>query len=206
MLEYALSVDNLFVFLLVFTYFQVAPEIQHRVLFWGVLGAFVLRASLIVLGTALVARFQWLLYVFGAFLLYTAVKMPFSKEEDEVDPENSLILRWGRRGAAGGAPDTEGYHFFAARGRQAPVTPLFLVLVVVEATDLLFALDSIPAVLGISQDAVHRLHLQRLRHPRPALAVLRGRVADGQVPLPQGGAGRGAGLHRREDAGRRWST
>lgn len=152
LLEYALSVDNLFVFLLVFTFFKVAPEVRHRVLFWGVLGAFVMRATLIVLGTAMVRRFEWLLYGFGAFLLYTAVKMAFTKEEDEVDPETSLILRLGRRVLPVSRSDTEGYHFFTREGGKLRVTPIFLVLGVVEGTDLLFALDSIPAALGVSSD------------------------------------------------------
>jgi tellurite resistance protein TerC len=153
LLEYALSVDNLFVFLLVFTFFKVAPEVRHRVLFWGVLGAFVMRATLIVLGTSLVQRFHWLLYLFGAFLLYTAVKMAISKEEEEVDPEASLILRWGRRVLPVSRSDTEHYHFFTREGGLLRVTPIFLVLGVVEGTDLLFALDSIPAALGVSNDA-----------------------------------------------------
>ncbi|HEY8205986.1 MAG TPA: TerC family protein [Myxococcaceae bacterium] len=153
LLEYALSVDNLFVFLLVFTYFKVAPEVRHRVLFWGVVGAFVMRATLIVLGTSLVQRFHWLLYGFGAFLLYTAVKMAFSKEEDGVDPESSLVLRWGRRLLPVARSDTEDYRFFTREGGKVRVTPIFLVLGVVEGTDLLFALDSIPAALGVSSDA-----------------------------------------------------
>ncbi|HYV44083.1 MAG TPA: TerC/Alx family metal homeostasis membrane protein [Myxococcaceae bacterium] len=153
LLEYALSVDNLFVFLLVFTFFKVAPQVRHRVLFWGVLGAFVMRATLIVLGTSLVKRFEWLLYGFGAFLLYTAVKMAFSKEEDEVNPESSFILRWGRRLLPVARSDTEHYHFFTREGGKLRVTPIFLVLGVVEGTDLLFALDSIPAALGVSSDA-----------------------------------------------------
>ncbi|HVE85187.1 MAG TPA: TerC/Alx family metal homeostasis membrane protein [Myxococcales bacterium] len=152
LLEYALSVDNLFVFLMLFTFFKVAPEVRHRVLFWGILGAFVMRATLIVLGTSLVQRFHALLYVFGAFLLYTAWKMAFSKEGD-VDPETGLVLRWGRRLLPVARSDTADYRFLAREGGRLRFTPIFLVLMVMEATDLLFALDSIPAALGISSDA-----------------------------------------------------
>ena len=150
--EYALSVDNLFVFLLVFTYFRVDPKVQHRVLFWGILGAFVMRATLIVTGTALVRRFNWVLYLFGAFLVFTAVKMAFSKDEEEPDPEQGLVVRVARR-LLPVARQGEGHHFFTLEDGRRKVTPLFLVLLVVEFTDLLFALDSIPAVLGLSQNA-----------------------------------------------------
>jgi tellurite resistance protein TerC len=151
--EYALSVDNLFVFLMVFAFFQVPLVVQHRVLFWGILGAFVMRAALIVMGTALVQRFHWLLYIFGAFLVFTAVKMAFSKDEDAAEPEQSLVMRLGRRFLPV-ARQNDGNRFFTVEDGRRKVTPLFLVLLVVETTDLLFALDSIPAVLGISQDAL----------------------------------------------------
>jgi tellurite resistance protein TerC len=152
-IEYALSVDNLFVFLMVFAYFRVAPEVQHRVLFWGIMGAFVMRAALILAGTALVQRFHWLLYIFGAFLVFTAAKMAFSKEDDDAaDPEQTAIVKLSRR-LLPVARQGDGSNFFTIEDGRRKVTPLFLVLMVVEATDLLFALDSIPAVLGISQDA-----------------------------------------------------
>jgi len=149
--EYALSVDNLFVFLMVFSFFRVAPEHQHRVLYWGILGAFIMRATLIILGANLVQRFQWLIYVFGAFLVFTAVKMFFQGDE-EVDPEQQAIVRWSRR-LLPVARQGQGSRFFLREDGRLKVTPLFIVLLVVEATDLLFALDSIPAVLGISQDS-----------------------------------------------------
>ncbi len=149
--EYALSVDNLFVFLMVFSYFRVAPEHQHRVLFWGIMGAFVMRASLILAGTALVKQFHWLMYLFGAFLVFTAVKMLVSKDE-EIDPEQKGIVKFARR-VLPVARLGEGSRFTVKEDGRRKFTPLFIVLVVVEATDLLFALDSIPAVLGISQDA-----------------------------------------------------
>ncbi|WP_225410097.1 TerC family protein [Stigmatella hybrida] len=148
--EYSLSVDNLFVFLMVFSYFRVAAEHQHRVLFWGIVGAFIMRAVLIIAGAALVSRFHWIIYVFGAFLVFTAVKMLVSKDE-EVDPEQKWIVKMARR-TLPVAHLGEGSKFFLRERGQLKVTPLFVVLLVVEATDLLFALDSIPAVLGISQD------------------------------------------------------
>ena len=150
-IEYSLSVDNLFVFLMVFAYFRVAPEHQHRVLFWGIMGAFVMRAVLILAGTALVSRFHWLIYLFGAFLVFTAVKMAFSKDEEDADPEQQFVVRLARR-LLPVAQAGQGSRFFVQEDGRRKVTPLFLVLLVVEATDLLFALDSIPAVLGISQD------------------------------------------------------
>ncbi|EAU69475.1 membrane protein, TerC family [Stigmatella aurantiaca DW4/3-1] len=149
--EYSLSVDNLFVFLMVFSYFRVAAEHQHRVLFWGIVGAFIMRAVLIIAGAALVTRFHWIIYLFGAFLVFTAVKMLVSKDE-EVDPEQKWIVRMARK-TLPVARLGEGSRFFVTEDGRRKVTPLFVVLLVVEATDLLFALDSIPAVLGISQDA-----------------------------------------------------
>ena len=149
--EYALSVDNLFVFLMVFSYFRVEPVHQHRVLYWGILGAFLMRATLIILGASLVSRFNWLIYLFGAFLVFTAVKMFFQGDE-EVDPEQQAIVRWSRR-LLPVARQGQGSRFFLREDGRLKVTPLFIVLLVVEATDLLFALDSIPAVLGISQDS-----------------------------------------------------
>jgi tellurite resistance protein TerC len=151
--EYALSVDNLFVFLVVFGYFRVAPELQHRVLFWGILGAFVMRATLIITGSALVTRFHWLIYLFGAFLLFTGVKMMLSKEEEEAaDPEQRAVVKFARR-VLPVARQGGGHSFFLREDGRMKVTPLFIVLLVVEVTDLLFALDSIPAVLGITQEA-----------------------------------------------------
>jgi tellurite resistance protein TerC len=151
-IEYALSVDNLFVFLLVFSYFKVRPEAQHRLLYWGVLGAFVLRATLIVGGTQLVSRFHWLLYGFGGFLIYTAYKLLFSGEDEaSVDPEQNRILKLARRFLPI-AKEDHGIAFFVIEAGKRVATPLFLILIVVETTDLLFALDSIPAALGISQD------------------------------------------------------
>lgn len=150
-IEYGLSVDNLFVFLVVFSHFKVAPEYRHRILFWGILGAFAMRATLILAGAALVAAFHWLLYVFGAFLLYTAWKLFRGEEDEELDPERSAVYRYARR-VLPVSQDDAGGRFFAREHGRLKVTPIFLVLVVVEMMDLLFALDSIPAVLGVSKD------------------------------------------------------
>jgi tellurite resistance protein TerC len=152
-MEYALSVDNLFVFVLVFGFFKVSPAAQHRLLYWGIIGAFVMRGALIYLGTALVGQFEWLLYLFGGFLLYTAGKLLFSGGggDEEVDPEANVVLKLARRVLPVSTKD-HGLAFFALENGRRLVTPLFLALLVVETTDLLFALDSIPAVLGISSD------------------------------------------------------
>ena len=151
-IEYALSVDNLFVFIVIFGFFKVPSAAQHKLLYWGIVGAFILRGTLIALGTTLVTRFEWLLYVFGAFLLFTAYKLLFSGGDDEqVDPESNVVLRWARKVL----PVAQGEHglaFFAVENGKRVVTTLFLVLLLVETSDVLFALDSIPAVLGISQD------------------------------------------------------
>jgi tellurite resistance protein TerC len=149
--EYALSVDNLFVFLVIFSFFKVPTKAQHRLLYWGVTGAFVMRGAMIFAGTALVQRFSWLLYVFGAFLLYTAYKLLFAGNDEHVDPDQSPVLRYARKVLPVSGPRTD--EAFATReDGKFKFTPLFLVLLVVETSDVLFALDSIPAVLGISQD------------------------------------------------------
>jgi tellurite resistance protein TerC len=150
-IEYSLSVDNLFVFLLLFRYFRVKPEDQHPLLFWGVMGAFVMRAALILVGAALVAKFDWLLYLFGGFLVWTAVKMLFSGE-GEVDPEHNPVLKFARKHLRVSRSHQPGARFFIREGGKLLVTPMFLVLLMIESTDLLFALDSIPAVLGVSKD------------------------------------------------------
>lgn len=153
-IEYALSVDNLFVFVVIFGFFKVSTSAQHKLLYWGILGAFVLRGTLIALGTSLVARFEWVLYLFGAFLLFTAWKLLFGKgegDDEAVDPEHNRIFQWARR-VLPVSTGASGLRFVTREGGKLKVTPLFLVLLVVETSDLLFALDSIPAVLGISHD------------------------------------------------------
>ncbi|MCM2268694.1 MAG: TerC family protein [Thermoanaerobaculia bacterium] len=150
LIEYALSVDNLFVFLVVFSYFGVPPELRHRVLFWGILGALVLRAVFILAGTALITRFHWTIYVFGAFLVVTGVKLLFAGDA-EIDPEKNPMLKLTRRFL----PVTSQYHgqkFFVRLDGALHATPMLLVLVVIEATDVVFAVDSIPAIFGITRD------------------------------------------------------
>ncbi len=147
LIELSLSVDNLFVFLLVFSYFKVPAKYQHRVLFWGVLGALVMRIVMIFIGAQLIERFHWLIYVFGAFLVYTGVKM-FGSEETEVNPEDTPIVRLATRFV----PITRHYEedkFFTVENGRRVGTLLFLVLIIVEVTDLVFAVDSIPAIFGI---------------------------------------------------------
>jgi tellurite resistance protein TerC len=148
--EESLSVDNLFVFLVLFTYFRVSEAQQQRVLVWGIAGAIVMRGVFIVLGSALLHRFSWMVFVFGGFLLFTGAKLLFRKEE-EVDPEDNLALRLARRYLRT-TTTTDGDRFFVVKDGVRYATPLFLVLIVVEFTDLLFAVDSVPAVLAISDN------------------------------------------------------
>lgn len=151
-IEYSLSVDNIFVFVLIFSAFGVAPQYQHRVLFWGILGALVMRGAMILVGAALIAQFHWILYVFGAFLVFAGIRMLVSGEESAVDVQNQPLLKFLRRFL----PVSKGYHgarFFVREDGLRMVTPLFLVLVLIEFTDLVFALDSIPAIFAITQDS-----------------------------------------------------
>jgi tellurite resistance protein TerC len=150
LVEYALSMDNVFVFLVVFSYFSVPSAYQHRVLFWGILGALVMRLIFILAGAALINTFHWILYVFGAFLLYTGVKLMFQKHES-VEPGKNPVFRLFRRFVPMTA-DYEGQKFVVVRDGRRFATPLLLVLVVVEATDVVFAVDSIPAIFGITRD------------------------------------------------------
>lgn len=150
LIEYSLSADNVFVFVLIFSYFAVPPPWQHKVLFWGVLGALVMRLVMIGLGVALITRFGWILYIFGAFLVFTGFKMVFGKSE-EIHPERNPVVRWFRKLV----PVASAYHGdrFVARvdGRRV-ATPLLVVLVCIEASDLVFAVDSIPAIFAVTLD------------------------------------------------------
>jgi len=146
--EKSLSVDNLFLFIVIFNYFSIKPQYQHRVLFWGVLGAIITRGALIYGGVALLDRFQWLTYVFGAFILLTGLKT-FSGLKDDIDLENNVILKIVRRFVRTKL-DYEGQSFFTTHQGVLYATPLLVVLIVMELTDILFALDSIPAILGIT--------------------------------------------------------
>jgi tellurite resistance protein TerC len=148
--EEALSVDNVFVFIVIFSYFAVPKHIQHRVLFWGVLSAIVFRAIFIVVGSALVAKFVWILYILGAFLVYTAVKLALH-DDAEVHPEKNPAIRFARKYLPVTRDYEEGRFFSRINGKFA-VTPLFLVLIAIETTDIAFATDSIPAIFAISRD------------------------------------------------------
>ncbi|WP_187369736.1 TerC family protein [Fodinicola acaciae] len=153
--EKSLSVDNVFVFALLFTYFAVPKQYQHRVLFFGVIGALIMRAVFIFAGSALISQFHWIIYIFGAFLVYTGIKLARSKDDDEVDPEKNLVLRFVRRVVpmTQDVPGWRGHRFWVREGGKWIATPLFAVLIAVETTDLIFAVDSIPAVFGVTTDA-----------------------------------------------------
>jgi len=148
--EEALSVDNVFVFIVIFTYFAVPREVQHKVLFWGILGAVIFRAAFIIAGAALVAKFHWILYLLGIFLIFTAIKL-MVQGEAEVHPEHNPLIRFARKYL----PVTDNYvgsRFFVKRNGRIHATPLFLVLLMIESTDIAFATDSIPAIFAITQD------------------------------------------------------
>jgi tellurite resistance protein TerC len=147
-IELSLSVDNLFIFILIFRYFRVSPDHQHKVLFWGIVGALVMRAIFIVVGIGLIRRFHWITYMFGALLVYSGIKL-FRQHGAGIEPENNPVLRLFRRWVPM-TKDFEGDKFVVRRGVGLSATPLLAVLVMVETTDLLFATDSIPAVLAIT--------------------------------------------------------
>ena len=149
LIEKSLSIDNVFLWAMLFTYFGVPPQYQHRVLFWGVFGALVMRAGFIFGGIALLESLHWIIYVFGAILLFTAYRF-FKHQEEEVDPANSPLFRWVQRII----PQTDGYreeHFFIREQGKRLATPLLIVLIVIELSDVIFAVDSVPAILAITQ-------------------------------------------------------
>ncbi len=149
-IEYALSVDNIFVFIIIFTYFHVSKRFQHKILFWGILGAVLMRAIFIGAGVAIIHRFAWVMYIFGAFLVFTGLKLAFKKEE-KIDPENTIGVKILKKIIPVTHSADHG-HFFVRIGGKLHATTLFVALVVVEMTDLIFAVDSIPAVLAVSHD------------------------------------------------------
>jgi tellurite resistance protein TerC len=149
--ELCLSVDNVFVFIVIFQYFRVEPRHQHRVLFWGILGAVVMRAIFIFAGISLINRFHWVIYVFGAFLVYTGIKLAIPKKDDGFEPEKNPAVKLARRFLPVTA-GFEGGHFFSRHNGRLHATPMFLVLLIVETTDVMFALDSIPAVIAITRN------------------------------------------------------
>jgi len=151
LIEKSLSVDNIFVIILIFSYFNVPSSFQHKVLFWGILGALVLRVIFILAGVELIHKFHWVIYIFGAFLVYTGIRIT-TQGDIKIDPDKNLLVKMVRKIF----PVTsafEGDQFFVRREGTLWATPLFLVVIVIEATDLVFAVDSIPAILSISDDA-----------------------------------------------------
>jgi len=150
LIEKSLSVDNIFVFILIFSFFAVPAAYQHRVLFWGILGALVMRGTLIAVGAVLLKEFHWIIYVFGAFLIFTGIRMALHRDE-ELHPEKNPIVKFFRRFM----PVTktfEGDKFFVRHAGRLMATPLFLILLIVESTDLVFAVDSIPAIFAVTQE------------------------------------------------------
>jgi tellurite resistance protein TerC len=158
LIEYSLSIDNIFVIVLIFSYFRIAEKHQHRVLFWGIIGALAMRGAMIAAGGFLIQRFDWVIYVFGAFLIFTGIRMAV-QGETEIEPEHNPVLRLVRR-LVPVTSDFRDQNFFVVepleRGQQARVlaTPLFVVLVLVETTDLIFAVDSIPAIFAVTRDSL----------------------------------------------------
>ena len=148
-LEYSLSIDNIFIFVLVFSYFRIPPEYKHRVLFYGILGALVFRAIFITLGSALM-QFHWIIYIFGAFLIITGIKMMFTNNE-EIDPEKNFLIRVFRRFMPV-THEIDGKSFFIKKNGVTHATPLFIALLFLEATDIIFAVDSVPAIFAITNE------------------------------------------------------
>lgn len=149
-IEKSLSVDNVFVFALLFSYFAVPQLYQHKVLFWGILGALVMRAIMIALGAALITKFAWIIYVFGGFLILTGIKM-IVKREEEIHPENNPVVKWFKK-LLPVTPEYRGDKFFVREKGILMATPLVVVLLLVEISDLIFAVDSIPAIFAVTKD------------------------------------------------------
>ncbi|TXI68032.1 MAG: TerC family protein [Cyclobacteriaceae bacterium] len=150
LIEKSLSVDNIFVMIMIFSYFQVPQEYQHQVLFWGILGALVMRIIFILSGIELIHRFHWLIYFFGGFLIFTGIRM-ITSGDVKIEPEKNPVVKLARK-IFSVTPTFEGDKFFTKRNGKTWATPLFLVVILIEATDLIFAVDSIPAILAISED------------------------------------------------------
>lgn len=150
LIELSLSVDNVFVIAVIFSAFKIPPIYQHRVLFWGILGAIIFRALMILFGVALITKFEWIIYVFGVFLLYTAFKM-LKSDEHEFNPKNSFVFKQLKK-VYPITTTIKGHDFFVIKMGVRAATPLFVALIVIELTDILFALDSIPAILAITAD------------------------------------------------------
>jgi tellurite resistance protein TerC len=150
-IEYSLSVDNIFVFILIFSYFSVNEKYQHKVLFWGIIGALIMRAIFIFTGIALINRFHWIIYIFGGFLIITGIRMLF-QGDTKVEPEKNPVVGFFRKFLPVTDTNHE-YKFFVKKNYRLFATPLFLVLLIIESSDLIFAVDSIPAILAITRDS-----------------------------------------------------
>lgn len=151
LIELSLSIDNIFIIAVIFASFKIPQKYQHRVLFWGILGAIAFRGLMIFFGVILINKFSWMTYIFGAFLLFTAVKMLLKGEEEEFNPKKSFVYR-NLRKIIPITTHIEGEHFFVKRKHITAATPLFVALIVIEVMDMLFALDSVPAILAITSD------------------------------------------------------
>jgi tellurite resistance protein TerC len=206
-IEKSLAIDNVFVIAMIFGYFAVPRLHQHRVLFWGIIGVVVLRAIMIGVGAAMVERFGWLLWVFAAFLIVTGIKM-WRMADTPYDVAGSPLLKW-VRSRFRVTETLQGERFWVMQADPAtgkPVrymTPLFLALIMVEFVDVVFAVDSVPAIFAITTDPVHRLHLEHLRNPGPSRPLFRTGGNDRSLPLSEIRPRSAAGLHRRQDPGRR---
>ena len=151
LIELSLSVDNIFVIAIIFTSFKIPQKYQHRVLFWGILGAIIFRGLMIYFGVLLINKFSWTTYIFGAFLLFTAMKMLFTKDDEKFEPKKSFVYRTLRK-IMPITSQIDGEHFFIKRRHITAATPLFVALIVIEVMDVIFALDSVPAILAITSD------------------------------------------------------
>lgn len=149
-IEKSLSLDNIFVIAMIFSYFSVPPQYQHRVLFWGILGALIMRGVMIFAGSALIQNFDWMIYIFGGFLILTAVKMLLTRH-DNIEPDKNILIKFTKKYFRVTAT-FDGHKFFSKASKTISITPLFLVLIVIESTDILFAIDSIPAIFAITTD------------------------------------------------------
>lgn len=151
LIEESLSIDNLFVFIMIFGFFNIDPRFQHKILFWGIIGAIIMRALFIFAGVAIIQRFDWVMYIFGTFLVFTGIKMLFEKEDAEFNPNQNIFIRL-FKSVFPVTDDMSNPHFFIKKNKILYATPFFVVLLFIEISDLIFAVDSIPAVLSVSKD------------------------------------------------------
>lgn len=198
LVEKSLSLDNIFIMSLIFSSLGVPRMYQHRVLFWGILGAIVMRALLILVGETLISNFHWVLYVFSAFLVYTGVKMLLHKGEEEPAFEETRMFKFFSK-IFHVTGKIHGEHFFVKENGKHYITPLFFALITIETMDVIFALDSIPRDFPYHSGRVYRLYQQHFRHPRPEGSVFPAGGGCSQVQIPEAGAVDHPHLHRFED-------